>query len=194
MLKFATYCAAFGFLSFMTACPAPSQTKPDPSSNAKTNTTKHEAETISDTAFARRAAEIGISEMKLGQLAEEKGSSQTVKDFGKLMVTDHTKSNKQLQEDAEKQKVTLPSEMTKTEQMTYDHLSKLSGQSFDRAYARDMVRYHKADIAEFQRESEHGQSGWTKSFASENLPILRDQVKQAEKMLHAVEPAKSSKS
>lgn len=117
-----------------------------------------------------------------------------VKDFGKLMVTDHTKSSKQLQEDAEKQKVTLPAEMTKSEQAAYDYLAKLSGQSFDRAYARDMVRHHKAAVAEFQKETAHGQSGWTKSFASENLPALRDQVKEAEKMLHAVEPAKSSKS
>lgn len=192
MLKFATYCAAFSFLCVTTACPAPSQIKPDP--GAKANTTKHETATISDAAFARRAAEVGITEMKLGQLAEDKGSSQAVKDFGKLMVTDHTKCNKHLREDAQKQKVALPAEMTKSEQMAYDHLSKLSGQSFDRAYARDMVRYHKEDIAEFQRESEHGQSGWTKSFASENLPALREQVKQAEKMLQAVEPAKSSKS
>jgi putative membrane protein len=194
MLKFATYCAAFGFLSFMTACPAPSQTKPDPASSTKTTTAKHDTAMISDTAFARRAAEVGITEVKLGQLAEEKASSQEVKDFGKEMVADHTKTNKQLQDDAQKEKVTLPKEMTKSEQMAYDRLSKLSGQAFDRAYARDMVRYHKADLAEFQSESEHGQSGWTKNFASENLPTLRDQLKQAEKVLHAVEPAKSSKS
>lgn len=194
MLKFASYCAAFGFLSFVTACPAPSQTKADPPQTAKTATTKHDTATISDTSFARRAAEVGITELKLGQLAQEKGSSKEVKDFGKQMVTDYTKANKKLQDDAQKQKVTLPKEMTKSEQMAYDRLSKLSGQSFDRAYARDMVRYHNSDVSEFQRESEHGQSAWTKSFASGNLPTLRDQVKQAEKMLHAVEPSKSSKS
>lgn len=37
---------------------------------------------ISDTELAKMAARGGIAEVKLGQLAEEKGTIQTVKDFG----------------------------------------------------------------------------------------------------------------
>lgn len=179
----------------MAAGPATPQTKPDPSPTTKTTASKRDTAAISDQSFARRATEIGITEVKLGQLAEDKGSSKEVKDFGKQMVDDYTKTNQQLEKDVDKQKVILPKDTTKSEQMAYDRLSKLSGAAFDRAYARDMVTYHKADVTQFQRESEHGQSEWTKGFASSNLPTLRDRVSKAEKMLHAVEPAaKSSKS
>lgn len=147
-----------------------------------------------DNTFAKKAAEGGIAEVKFGQLAEEKGTSQAVKDFGKRMVADHTKANEQLQKDAAQEKMTLPTTMTNKDQMAYDRLSKLSGASFDRAYARDMVRDHRADIAEFETESNSGHVQWTKTFASQTLPTLKEHLKQAEEMLHAVEPSRTHKS
>lgn len=196
MIKIVTYSAAFGLLAFLSAGPATAQskTKTDPAPNSKTTSSKHTTRMISDTTFAREAAEGGIAEVKFGQLAEEKGSSQEVKDFGKRMVTDHTKANDQLKADASKEKFTLPADMSKRDQIAYDRLSKLSGTAFDRAYARDMVRDHRADVAEFANESKNGKQEWTKDFALQTLPTLRDHLKQAEDMLHKVEPAKNNKS
>lgn len=195
MIKIATYAAAFG-LAFLAGSPASAQsnakTYPTPTGNATSS--KHTTRMISDSTFAREAAEGGIAEVKFGQLADEKGSSQEVKDFGKRMVTDHTKANDQLKADAAKEKFSLPTDMSKREQMAYDRLSKLSGSTFDRAYARDMVRDHRADVAGFLNESKNGKEKWTKDFASQTLPTLRDHLKQAEEMLHKVEPAKTSKS
>src|SRR5262249_4257521 len=48
---------------------------------------------ISDKAFAKEAAAGGMAEVKLGQLAQDKGSSSAVKEFGKRMVDDHSKAN-----------------------------------------------------------------------------------------------------
>ena len=187
MIKIATYAGAFGLLAFLAGTPVTAQT-------SKTTSSKHTTRMISDSTFAREAAEGGIAEVKFGQLAEEKGSSQEVKDFGKRMVTDHTKANEQLKADAAKEKFTLPADMNKRDQMAYDRLSKLSGPAFDSAYARDMVRDHRADVAEFLNESKHGKQEWTKDFASQTLPTLREHLKQAEEMLHKVEPNKTSKS
>ncbi|HLH08429.1 MAG TPA: DUF4142 domain-containing protein [Terriglobales bacterium] len=50
----------------------------------------------SDKAFVTKAAEGGLAEVELGQLAQQKAESQQVKDFGQRMVTDHTKANDQL--------------------------------------------------------------------------------------------------
>jgi putative membrane protein len=196
MIKIATYAAVFGLLTFLTTSPttAQSNAKTDPAPTSKATSSKHTTKMISDTTFAREAAEAGIAEVKFGQLAEDKGSSQEVKDFGKRMVTDHTKANDQLKADASKEKFTLPTDMSKRDQMAYDRLSKLSGTAFDRAYARDMVRDHRADIAEFMSESKNGKQEWTKDFALQTLPTLREHLKQAEEMLHKVEPAKTSKS
>ena len=196
MIKFATYALAFGLLAFLAGSPATAQSnaKADPTPTSKATASKHTTRMISDSTFAREAAEGGIAEVKFGQLAEEKGSSQEVKDFGKRMVTDHTKANDQLKTDAAKEKFTLPTDMSKRDQMAYDRLSKLSGSAFDRAYARDMVRDHRADVGEFLNESKNGKQEWTKDFASQTLPTLREHLKQAEEMLHKVEPAKTGKS
>jgi putative membrane protein len=189
MLFSITYSAALSLALFLAGVPDP-QAKA--ASNSKTTISGKTMN--SDDAFAKKAAEGGIAEVKFGQLAEDKGNSPTVKDFGKRMVADHTKANEQLEKEAAKEKVDLPTKMTNRDQMAYDRLSKLSGASFDRVYARDMVRDHRADIVEFQAESKSGHKDWTKTFATQTLPTLQEHLKQAEEMLHAVESSKTHKS
>ncbi len=132
-----------------------------------------------DTHFMDKAAQGGMAEVKLGQLAVDKGSSQAVKDFGQRMVTDHTKTNNQLQQIASKDGVTLPSNLDAKDQATYDHLSKLSGTEFDRAYMRDMVRDHQMDINEFRREGQTAKNPGVKSFAQQTLPTLQEHLSLA---------------
>lgn len=55
-----------------------------------------------DQQFVTEAAEGGMLEVKLGELASQKGVSQEVKTFGKTMVTDHTKVNEELKALAQK--------------------------------------------------------------------------------------------
>ncbi|MEQ1473336.1 MAG: DUF4142 domain-containing protein, partial [Candidatus Acidiferrum sp.] len=61
-----------------------------------------------DSRFARGAAQGGMAEVKLGQLAQEKGTNDEVKSFGKRMVEDHSKAGDKLKEAASKEKVALP--------------------------------------------------------------------------------------
>jgi Domain of unknown function (DUF4142) len=62
----------------------------------------------SDAVFAAKAASGGMAEVKLGQLAAEKGTSPAVKQFGQKMVDDHSKANDQLKSIAPQANVTLP--------------------------------------------------------------------------------------
>jgi putative membrane protein len=103
-----TYSAALSLLLLLSGSPAP-QSKP--ATNSKDNVDASSKMT-NDDAFAKKAAEGGVAEVKFGQLAEEKGNSQTVKDFGKRMVTDHTKANERLRKEATQEKVNLPAAMT----------------------------------------------------------------------------------
>jgi putative membrane protein len=136
----------------------------------------------SDTTFARKAAQGGMAEVKMGRLAEEKGSSQDVKNFGKKMVEDHSAANEKLEGIASQQNITLPATLNRTDQATYDHLSKLSGDAFDRAYAKDMVQDHQQDIADFKTEARNGQNSAVKGFASNTLPTLEEHLKMARNM------------
>lgn|SRR6267154_1484853 len=136
----------------------------------------------SDTQFAKKAAQGGMAEVKMGQLAQDKGTSNSVKKFGQRMVEDHTKAGDELKKAAAQENITLPNDVSAQDQATYDALSKLSGAAFDRAYARDMVKDHEEDIADFNKEASGGQKPALKDFASQTLPTLQGHLKQAKEM------------
>ena len=53
---------------------------------------------MADATFMKEAAEGGMAEVALGQLAVEKASSSDVKTFGQRMVDDHSKANDELKQ------------------------------------------------------------------------------------------------
>src|SRR5690242_3779496 len=76
---------------------------------ASTDTTKMSNNSNTpETDFANDAGAGGMMEVELGQLAEKNGSSPAVKNFGKMMVTDHSKLNDELKDLAAKKNITLP--------------------------------------------------------------------------------------
>jgi putative membrane protein len=135
-----------------------------------------------DQKFMDKAAQGGMAEVEMGQLAEQNGGSQNVKDFGKRMVDDHSKANDQLKQLASQKGVTLPTGLDAKDQATKDRLSKLQGAAFDKAYMKDMVMDHKQDVAEFKKESMSAHDSDLKSWAGQTLPTLESHLQQAEKI------------
>src|SRR5580704_17514036 len=101
---------------------------------------------MQDKMFLRKAAEGGIAEVKLGQLAAQKASSDDVKAFGQKMVDDHTKLNLEIAQVADSMGVMLPKSMNKEHQAEYDKLNALSGNDFDIEYLTFMVKDHHKDL------------------------------------------------
>jgi putative membrane protein len=141
---------------------------------------------MSDTQFAKEAAAGGMAEVELGQLAQQKGSSETVKNFGKKMVEDHSHANEKLTSIASEQKIGLAAGLSRQDQATYDHLSSLSGEAFDKAYARDMVSDHVKDVAAFKKEAATGKNDAIRKFAMQTLPTLETHLKMAREMSRTV--------
>src|SRR6266550_5111856 len=83
-----------------------------------------------DRDFAVKAAQGGMAEVALGNLAQQQGFSLKVKDFGKRLATDHGKANDELTQIASREGITLPSTMDSKQQQTIDRFSKLSGAQF----------------------------------------------------------------
>ena len=61
-----------------------------------------------DSSFLKRAAEGGMSEVELGQLAQQKASNPAVQGFGAMMVRDHTAADAKLKALAASEQVSLP--------------------------------------------------------------------------------------
>ena len=167
MTKHLACVAALGMVGFM----AQAQTSADQSANRLAG---------ADSTWARKAAQGGMAEVKLGELAKEHGSNEAVKKFGQQMVDDHSKANDELKSIAGKKGITLPTDLDAKDQAAYDRLSKLSGAAFDRAYMADMLKDHRMDIAEFKREAAHGSDADLKAFASKTLPTLEQHLQMAQ--------------
>jgi len=67
-----------------------------------------------DNAFVAKAAQGGMAEVELGNLATQKASDQKVKDFGQRMVDDHTKANDELKALATSKGTALPASIPRT--------------------------------------------------------------------------------
>jgi putative membrane protein len=180
-----------------TSSPAPSQS--GNSSMQKTqsgmshdsmNSTKMSA---SDKKFVRAAAEGGLAEVELGKLATEKASSEDVKKFGQRMVDDHSKANDELKKVASNQGIELPEHLSAKDKSLKERLSKLDGASFDKAYMASMVKDHKADVADFEKESDSGKDTAIKQFATSTLPTLKDHLTEAERVEPTITSTRAAK-
>jgi len=139
-----------------------------------------EASAAPDKTFLIKAAQGGITEVQLGQLAQEKGASADVKQFGSRMVQDHSKSNDELKVLAQQKGVTVPSKLDARHQATVDRFKHLSGAAFDRAYVRAMVKDHKSDAAEFTRESTSAKDPDVKTFAGKTLGMIKGHLAEVQ--------------
>lgn len=135
-----------------------------------------------DKKFAMEAAEGGMAEVKLAEVALKNASSDDVKKFAQMMIDDHTKANTQLMEIAGKKGITLPTDVNSKHKSKMDMMSKKTGAEFDKAYIADMLADHKKDVALFQREADRGADSDLKSFASTTLPTLQTHLQQVQQI------------
>ncbi|MVN22159.1 DUF4142 domain-containing protein [Mucilaginibacter arboris] len=126
-----------------------------------------------DADFAVKAANGGMAEVALGQLAQQKATNPDVKAFGAKMVTDHTKANDKMMALAKQKNITLPAAIGNDEQKVMDDLSKKTGKDFDKAYVKEMVKDHDKDVKLFEDESKNGKDADVKAFAATTLPVLK---------------------
>lgn len=132
--------------------------------------------------FAMEAAAGGMMEVELGRLAAERAASAEVKAFGQRMVTDHGKANQQLMQIASSKGMTLSKELPAEMKAERDKLAKLSGAEFDRMYMQHMVKDHRKDVSEFEKQAQKGTDPALRSFAQQTLPTLREHLRLAESL------------
>jgi putative membrane protein len=147
-----------------------------------------------DQKFLKDATEGARTQVELGKLAQEKGSSDAVKEFGKRVVEDHSKTSTDLEQLAAKAGVSVESDMPKKAKKAQEKLSKLSGSDFDRTFAKMMLNDHKSDAKSFEKESKNGKIPEAKQFASNSLPTVQERLKLAQELDETVKTAgKASK-
>ncbi|HXR83787.1 MAG TPA: DUF4142 domain-containing protein [Hanamia sp.] len=148
----------------------------DTTNRMATDTNKNNANATVDkdaVKFAQEAAEGGMMEVQLGKIAQQNSSTQSIKDFGKMMVDDHSALNDKLKDLAAKKNVNLPSTLTNDQQKKVDKLSKETGKDFDKDYVSMMIDDHKKDIDKFKTAGRNIKDADFKDFVIKALPTLQ---------------------
>lgn len=175
---------AAGALSFMASCGSDQNDAKDVAQDqneAKFDDTKLEK----DSEFAVKAADGGMMEVMMGELAQKNSTMQELKDYGSMLVTDHTKANDELKALAAKKNINLPGAMSEDHQKKYDDMAKKTGADFDKDFIDMMIDDHQHDIDLFKDEADHGNDAEIKTFAANTLPTLQkhlDRIKQIKDM------------
>jgi putative membrane protein len=156
----------------------------DTSGTTSTTSTGSSGGTVSsldpaDKDFMMKAAQGGMAEVMLGQMASSKGTSPDVKNFGNRMVSDHGKANDELKQLAQNKGMALPADVDKESKDTADKLTKASGKDFDKQYITAMVDDHEKDVKEFEKESKDAKDPDLKTWVTNTLPTLQDHLKMA---------------
>jgi putative membrane protein len=126
----------------------------------------------SDSSFIQMASSVGLLQVKLGKLAEKKGSSPAVVGFGKRMVADYSKANEELAAAAKQAAFPAPV-LLRQHQQIFNRFNATGRSSFDKAYMAEMVKQHSEEVRLFQRESEGGRVQSLKQLAFRMLPDLQ---------------------
>jgi putative membrane protein len=131
--------------------------------------------------FMVAAAEKGLTEVKLAELALERSNSAKVKEFAQMMLKDHNAANAELNSLAQKKNVSLPSTLCMECKATYDALSKKDGRDFDSTYMQLMIRDHRSVLEQFVFQSTKGGDSLVKKWAADKIPALQHHLNVAEK-------------
>jgi putative membrane protein len=136
--------------------------------------------------FLQKAAEGQQAEIALGQLASERGGSDQVKKFGALMMEDHRKAGREIQQLASKEGVVLPTELTGRHRDKREQFARLSGDDFDQAYIRYMLRDHRHDVKEFERNVGAIKDPQVQQWLEGTLPLLKQHLRHAQRIAKSI--------
>lgn len=128
---------------------------------------------MSDQQFVDFAAQTDMVEANLGQLAQSVAAAQPVKDYGQMLVTDHTNDYNQLYSAAHQASLTVPNAIdAEHNKAMIDPFQKLKGAAFDHRYIHEMIVGHTKAIAIYKKEADDAQNPALKSYATSALPTL----------------------
>jgi putative membrane protein len=187
------YCVVAGFTIACFSCGSGGQdsvqnandsnsTKMDSASRDSSRTAAMPATVSKDDAqFVVNSANAGMTEVQAGQLAVQKGTAKDVRDYGSMMVKDHTAAGDKLKALAASKNITVPAAISPEMQKNIDDLNGKSGKDFDKAYVNMMVSDHKKVISQFETESKSGSDADIRAFAESTLHTLRMHLNEAEK-------------
>jgi putative membrane protein len=164
--------------------------KADSANEAKMDSNSTTSQTLqtdeASSSFLVKAADGGLTEVRMGELGQQKATNTSVKNFATMMINDHTGANDQVKSLAAQRNVTLPDAPAADNQKNVEDLAKKTGKDFDKAFMDAMINDHEKTVDLFKSASSKSNDADVKAFADNTLPKLQmhlDSAKAIRKML-----------
>jgi putative membrane protein len=142
----------------------------------------HAPVSSADKMYLQTAIEGDRFEVEGGKIAEDRGSTQAVKDYGARLVADHTKSLADATELAKKLGIEVPKAPSPSMQWELKVVATFSGAQFDQQYADLEAKDHQQDISEAQDEVKDGKNPQIRKSAKDEIPTLRQHLETAKQL------------
>jgi putative membrane protein len=133
--------------------------------------------TSDDEDFYEKVGEAGLAEVQAGKMAEARGASAEVREFGAMMVEHHGEANQKLAKLAQAKGVTLPAAPSESQTEAMNALQAKEGARFDQAYLAEQVKAHEEAVQLLKGQIKSGEDGEAKAFARELLPKVESHLR-----------------
>ncbi len=129
--------------------------------------------------YVQSAQTINQAELALGQLAQQRGSSDEVKQMARTMVERHSALSAQLADLARERAIATAQHPSTEEERGYDRLAKLTGTSFDEAFKQAVAHAHTRELALHRGELERGGDAGLRGYAQSRVSALEASMARA---------------
>jgi putative membrane protein len=124
--------------------------------------------------------------IKVAQLATQKAENGELKRFAQKLEQDHKKSQKDLEQIAGKHNVTLPTELDDKCKQEISKLEGLSGQEFDREFAKGAVEGHAMAVTHLEQASSQVKDADLRQHTQKTLAQVKEHQRHAREIAKTV--------
>jgi len=135
-----------------------------------------------DRKFIEGVAKDGLAEVELAKIAQDKASSDEVKQFAAKLEQDHSQANDELKQIAQQKGVSVPDTADHKHMREMKKFEKTSGADFDRRYMAEMVKDHEKDLKAFNDEAKNAKDPEVKAFAQKTAQVIEQHLEMARKI------------
>ncbi|GEK23438.1 DUF4142 domain-containing protein [Cellulomonas xylanilytica] len=130
------------------------------------------APSAQDQSWMAAAHQGNLAEIAAGQAAVAQASTDTVRQFGQMLIDDHTALDANLTAAANQLGVTLPGSPTPEQQAELASVTAKTGAAFDTAWITVQIPAHRATLAASQAEVANGTDQTVKDLAAASTPVV----------------------
>lgn len=128
--------------------------------------------------FAEATAMSDMYEVTAGNIALEKGESEAVREFAQMMVADHSKSSRDLEQalGGTVEDFSMPASLDSEHQAQVDILQSLKDDAFDREYLTQQMAAHRKTLAMLKAYAGNGDVAELRQFAQSTIPVVQKHI------------------